>query len=144
VISKKKLEKLLTEGRKLNSQDYYEHCRKNHIKTFYFFCKKLCDQPKNTALSSTELNGYILSTLKRRGIAVNNNFNPQGWFGKAWTDWMDPAKNETHFKNEYYDVLLRKGQEPYFYQIRTECYGLLQNVLRQLKGTPNKLDLTHS
>jgi hypothetical protein len=134
LISKERLKPLLIEGRRLNSQEYFKHCRMNHIKTFYFFCKKLCSQPENTALSSTVLNDYILSELKRRSITVSNKFNPQGWFGQAWTDWKDSSKNERLFKNEYYDVLLRTGEEPYSYQIKQECFALVQEIFAEFGG----------
>ena len=134
MISKESLRKILFEGRRLNSQRYYEHCRTNHVKTFYLFCKRLSQESANTALSSTELNDYILSELRRRNVAVNNQFNPQGWFGQAWTDWRDTSKNEKHFKSEYYDVLLRSGDDPYFYQIRPEYFDMVKEIFAEFEN----------
>jgi hypothetical protein len=114
VVSKEQLKNLLAEGRGINNQKYYDHCRTYHIKTFYLFCKRLSSQPENIAWCSTDLNDYILSELSQSGVAVNNKFNPQGWFGQAWTDWQDLSKNEKLFKREYYDVLLRIDEKPPF------------------------------
>ena len=100
MVGKDTLKRILLEGRRLSSQRYYEHCRINHVKTFYFFCDRLRKEPPDAYVSSTELNDYILAELRRRNIAVTNQFNPQGWFGQAWTDWEDASKNESNFKNE--------------------------------------------
>ena len=121
MIGKHRIREILMEGRRLNSQQYFEHCVINHVKTFYFFCERLSKEPANVALSSSELNDYILAQLRDCKVDVNNHFNPQGWFGKAWTDWIDPSKNETNFKSEYLEVLARTGSDPYSYQIRPEC-----------------------
>jgi hypothetical protein len=92
MISKQRVRDILVEGRRLNSQKYFKSCVINHVKTFYFFCERLSKEPATAALSSTELNDYIVAQLRDRKVEVNNQFNPQGWFGKAWTDWVDPSK----------------------------------------------------
>ncbi len=134
MIGKDRIKDILVEGRRLNSQKYFEHAVLNHVKTFYFFCERLCQEPTDVALSSTELNEYVLAQLRNRKIEVDNQFNPQGWFGKAWTDWGDPSKNETNFKNEYREVLLRTGGDPYSYQIRPECLGDVVEIFAEFRN----------
>lgn len=137
MIGKPRIRELLIEGRRVNSQRYFERCVTHHVKTFYFFCERLAKEPSNAALSSTELNDYILAQLRDRKVEVNNQFNPQGWFGKAWTDWGDPSKNERNFKNEYREVLIRAGSDPYSYQIRPECLrGVLEIFDEFRSGSP--------
>jgi len=126
MMSKNRLRELLVEGRSVNSQRYFERCVTYHVKTFFFFCERLSSDRTGAAQSSTALNAYIHSRLRERSVDVDTRFNPQGWFGKAWTDWCDPSKNETHFRADYLDVLIRIGVEPYVYQIRPEC---LQDVI---------------
>jgi hypothetical protein len=111
---------ILNEGRVVDSQLYRDHCGINHVKTFYFFCERLSQEPTNVAVSSTELKAYILAQLRNLKIDVSNSFNPEGWFGKAWTDRTDASKDEKHFRSEYRYVLLRTGNGPYSYQIRPE------------------------
>ena len=41
------------------------------------FCEWLSREPANIAMSSTELNDYILARLRDRKIEVNNQFNPK-------------------------------------------------------------------
>ena len=125
-MCKNRLRELLREGRSLCSQRYFEHCVRHHVKTFYFFCERLSSDRTGAAQSSTALNVHILTQLRDHAIDVNNQFNPEGWFGKTWTDWCDPAKNEPHFNGEYLDVLIRISGEPYVYQIRPER---LQDVI---------------
>ncbi len=132
MITKDRLKSILAEGRKLQSQKYYDHCRTNHIKTFYFFCERLSSQSPGVALSSKELNDYIIEQLGHRQVVVNKQFNPQGWFGQAWTDWHDPAKSETNFKSEYADVLDRLGNDPYSYRIKPEYLDDVIQVFREL------------
>ncbi len=134
MISKDRLRNILVAGRKVSSRKYFEHCQLNHIKTFYFFCERLAQEPENGVLSSTELNDYVIAQLRDRKVAVANQFNPQGWFGKAWTDWSDPSKNETNFKGEYRDVLLRTGADPYHYQIRPESVDDVRANLCRVQG----------
>ena len=126
MISKDRLRELLVEGRSVCTHRYSEHCVSHHVKTFYFFCERLASDRTGTAQSSTALNAHIVTQLREQNVDVHNQFNPQGWFGRAWTDWCDHAKYERHFKSEYLDVLLRIGVEPYVYQIRPEC---LQGVI---------------
>ena len=121
MMCKNRLRELLVEGRSVYSLRYFEDCVSHHVKTFYFFCERLSSDRTGAAQSSTALNAHILTQLREDTVDVNNQFNPQGWFGKAWTDWCDPAKNEKHFNGEYLDVLIRIGVEPYVYQIRPEC-----------------------
>lgn len=135
MISKDKLRGILVEGRRVSSDKYFEHCRLNHVKTFYFFCERLIQEPQNAALSSTVLNDYIIAQLRDRKVAVENQFNPQGWFGQAWTDWADPAKSEENFKGEYLDVLLRTGSDPYCYQIKPEKLGDVLAVFAEFKNS---------
>ena len=52
MIRKEALQQLLLEGRRLNSERYYKHCRINHVKTFYFFCLRLSSGSSNTARAS--------------------------------------------------------------------------------------------
>ena len=134
MISKQRLRDILVEGRSLNSQKYFKSCVVNHVKTFYFFLRATIQRPCDSALASTELNEYIVAQLRDRKIEVNNQFNPQGWFGKAWTDWVDPSKNETNFKSEYLDVLARTGSDPYSYQIRPECLSDVVEIFHGSKG----------
>jgi len=129
MISKDSIKTLLLEGRRVDSQSYFEHCGIHHVKTFYFSCERLIKEPVNVALSSTALNEHVLAQLRAQGIDVNNQFNPQGWFGKAWTDWKDPSKNETNFKSEYCDVLDRTGNDPYSYRIKPECFDDVVEIL---------------
>jgi hypothetical protein len=126
MICKNRLRELLLEGRGVCGRRYFEHCVSHHVKTFYFFCERLASDRTGAAQSSTALNAHIVTQLREQQVDVNNQFNPQGWFGKAWTDWCDQSKYERHFKSEYLDVLLRIGVEPYVYQIRPEC---LQDVI---------------
>ena len=49
-----------------------------------------CPRQNSTTMFS------ILSQRRERKVEVNNQFNPQGWFAKAWTNWVDPSKNETN------------------------------------------------
>jgi hypothetical protein len=137
MIRKEALQNVLVEGRRLSSDQYHKHCRGNHVKTFYFFCLRLSSAPSNTALSSTELNEFILDELRRRKVdGVTDQFNPQGWFGQAWTDWKDPSKNEKHFREEYYDVLIRTGDDPYFYQINPEYFGMVKEIFQDFEAGP--------
>jgi hypothetical protein len=136
MIRKEALREVLLEGRRLNSERYYEHCRVNHVKTFYFFCLRLSSGPSNTALSSTELNEFILDELRSRRVAVNEQFNPQGWFGQAWTDWKNPSKNERYFREEYYDVLIRTGDNPYLYQINPEYFAMVKEIFKEFEAGP--------
>jgi hypothetical protein len=110
------------------------------VKTFYLFCKCLCNQEDNKSLSSTVLNDYILSEQKRNGIQVNNKFNPQGWFGQAWTDWQDVSKNEKLFRSEYYEILIRSGEEPYSYQIKPEYFDLLKEIFAELETAQQRAE----
>ena len=132
-ISKNRLRDLLVQGRRISSQRYFERCVTHHAKTFYFFCERLSKVDANAPLSSTELNDYIVAQLRAREVDVNNQFNPQGWFGKAWTDWSDPSKNERNFRNEYRDVLVRTDTEPYSYQIRPECLPDVIEIFHEFK-----------
>jgi hypothetical protein len=136
MVRKDALQEVLLEGRRLNSERYYEHCRVNHVKTFYFFCLRLSSGPSNTALSSTELNEFILDELRSRRVAVSDQFNPQGWFGQAWTDWKNPSKNERHFREEYYDVLIRTGDDPYLYQINPEYFVMVKEIFKEFEAGP--------
>jgi hypothetical protein len=134
MISKDKLRDILVEGRRVSSHNYFKHCQLNHVKTFYYFCERLAQEPQNVALSSAVLNDHVIAQLRDRKVAVENQFNPQGWFGKAWTDWVDPAKNEGNFKGEYRDVLLRAGSDPYSYQIKPECFGDVLEISAEFKN----------
>jgi|tagenome__1003787_1003787.scaffolds.fasta_scaffold19172798_1 hypothetical protein len=134
MITKDTIQDLLIEGRGIDSQQYFEHCGANHVKTFYFFCERLSLQPSSVALSSTELNQYIIAQLRNCGVSVHNQFNPQGWFGKAWTEWSDPSRNQTNFKNEYCEILIRIGGNPYCYQIRSECLGDVVEIFDEFRS----------
>lgn len=134
MVSEETLKSILLKGRRLNSERYYKHCRTNHVKTFYFFCLKLSSGTGNAALSSTELNEYIIEELKQRRVVVNENFNPQGWFGQAWTDWNDTSKNEKHFQYEYCEVLTRTGENPYFYQINPKYVAVVKRIFDEFEG----------
>lgn len=134
MVSEEMLKNVLLEGKRLNSERYYEHCRNGHIKTFYFLCLKLSSAVDNPALSSAELGQSIVEELRRCAVIVNKRFNPQGWFGKAWTDWNDPSKNEKHFRDEYCRVLTRTGENSYFYQIRPEYVGSVRKILDEIQA----------
>jgi hypothetical protein len=54
MIRKEALQKVLLEGRRRNSERYYEHCRVNHVKTFYFFCLRLSSGQLGGPVSSPE------------------------------------------------------------------------------------------
>jgi len=138
MIRKEALREVLLEGRRLNSERYYEHCRVNQVKTFYFFCLGLSSGSSNAALSSTELNEFILDELRSRRVAVNDQFNPQGWFGQAWTDWKNPSKNERYFREEYYDVLIRTGDDPYLYQINPEYFAVVKEIFKEFEAGPKR------
>jgi hypothetical protein len=133
MTSKDRLRAILVEGRRISSQEYVAHCRLNHAKTFYFFCERLAHEPQTAAVSSTVLNDYVIAQLRDRKVVVANQFNPQGWFGKAWTEWSDPAKNEANFKGEYRDVLLRTGNDPYDYQIRPDSLADVREIFAEFK-----------
>lgn len=120
MITKNRIREILWEGRQVDDTEYIEHCVLNNVKTFYFFCERLSKEPANVALSSTELNNYIIAQLDERGDYPGVYFNPHGWFGKAWTEWRGSSKAETEFKNEYCDVLIRTRRNPYWYEIRPE------------------------
>ncbi len=134
VNSEEMLKSILSEGKQLNSERYYEHCRKGHVKTFYFFCLKLSSDVGNPALSSAELGQFIVEELRRCRVVVNKELNPQGWFGKAWTDWNDASKDEKHFRDEYCRVLIRTGENPYFYQINPEYIGSVRKILDEIQA----------
>jgi hypothetical protein len=129
------LKNLLAEGREIDNQKYYDHCRTYHLKTFYFFCKRLSSQPENIAWCSTDLNDYILSELSQSGVAVNNKFNPQTWFGVIWTVWRDFPENNKQFKPEYYDVFLRINGKPHSYQVKSEYFDLLKEIFTELESS---------
>jgi hypothetical protein len=131
MITKCRIRKILIEGRDVDCEDYFHHCVTHHPKTFYFFCERLSRERINGALSSTTLNDYVIAQLRRRRVAVNSQFNPQGWFGKAWTDWSDPSKDERYFRNEYGEVLLRIETKPYSYKIRPECVRHVKEIFRE-------------
>ena len=101
MITKDRIREILLEGRSVDSAQYVEHPVLNHVKTFYFFCERLCREPANAVLSSTELNDYTVAQLRDHGNDPGTQFNPQGWFGKAWTEWIDPSKNQTNFKSDF-------------------------------------------
>ncbi len=134
MVGKEVLTKILLDGRRLSSEKYHKNCQRNNVKTFYFFCVRLSSGIDNIAVSSTDLNDYILTELKRRNIVVNNQLNPQAHFGKSWTDWNDLSKDERHFRDEYCDVLERSGHDPYSYQLRPEYFGLVKETLAELEN----------
>lgn len=138
MINKDRIREILYEGRGVYSPQYVEHYVLNHVKTFYFFCGRLCREPANVVLSSKELNDYIIAQLRdpRDEPGKYLYFNPHGWFGKAWTDWMDPSKNERNFKSEYCDVLIRIGNNPpYSYQIRPECLNDVVEIFAEFTNS---------
>lgn len=120
MISKGRIREILSEGQQVDNTEYIKHYVLNHVKTFYFFCERLSREPANVALSSTELNNYIIAQLDDRGDCPSMFFNPHGWFGKAWTEWTGSSKAEAEFMNEYCDILIRTGRNPYWYEIRPE------------------------
>jgi hypothetical protein len=134
MISRDQLRKVLPKGRSIRNEDYYKHPVLNHDKTFYFFNERLSIEPHHVALVSTELGDYIRTTLRADGIDVRDSWNPEGWFGKAWTDWRNPSKNERNFRGEYLDVLLRTGSDPYSYQLRPECLADVAEILAELRS----------
>lgn len=133
-MCKDRLRQLLAEGRSVCDQCYFEHCVSHHVKTFYFFCERLSSDRTGAAQSSTALNAHIITQLREQNVDVNNQFNPQGWFGKAWTDWCDPSKDERYFKAEYLEVLLRIGAEPYVYQLRPEYLQDVIEIFDEFRG----------
>jgi hypothetical protein len=121
------LRKLFSAGLEISNGDYCQHPRLHHTKTFYLFCKRLLqDSPE--PVSSTILNRYILSHVR----AKNNRMNPQGWFGKAWTRWIQPSTREKLFRGEYLAVLTRSGADPYQYAINPEFVHLVKRVVDSL------------
>jgi hypothetical protein len=133
-IRKESIKEILCDGKEVSDQKYNEHCRFNHLKTFYFFCMRLASEPTNFAVSARDLNEFITARLRRSNIVVKNRFNPEGWFGKAWTDWNNPSKNEKHFRPEYCEILVRTGQKPYFYQLRPEYFGLVKACFAEFES----------
>jgi hypothetical protein len=136
VVNKEQLKTLLTLGRQVKTKEYCGRCGIHHIKTFYFFCRRLSLESQNTALPSTDLNDYILFEVKEGGFPVKETFNPHGWFGKAWTDWdrsegKEPSKL---FRPEYCDVLLRTREKPYSYQVRPQYFDLVKGLFSEFAG----------
>ena len=127
------LKQILTAGKRVRSEEYHRHCRTNHVATFYYFVKRLCAEAKRQPLLSTELNTFILMDLAIKGIAVNYLSNPQGWWGRAWTNWKDPSKHERHFRNEYYEVLSRFGKDPYSYEVKSEWFAIAEEICEDLE-----------
>ena len=134
MISKDRMRDILDEGRRISNQQYREHCVLNHRKTFFLFCERLSIEPPDTALLSTEFKNHIHAHLRADDIDVGSRFNPEGWFGKAWTDWNDPSKNEKNFEDEYCDVLLRLGSEPYSYQLRPEYHADIVDIFTEFRS----------
>jgi PLD-like domain len=60
-MTKQMLKKILDEGQQVDGQEYAKHCKTHNVKTFYFFCKRLCQEPSNGALLSRVLKDYIKS-----------------------------------------------------------------------------------
>lgn len=121
---------LLVRGRGLDSAQYAAHCLINHAKTFYFLCERLCQEPEGAVIPSSALRDYIHDRLRQEKIAVNDHFNPEGWFGKAWTEWIDAERNQKHFRNEYVDVLQRTGNDPYSYQLAPAWEDVVRQVFQ--------------
>ena len=125
---------LLIKGRRIGSDKYVAHCQIHHEKTFYFLCERLCQEPGGFVIPSSELRDYIHQQLRQRNIAVANRFNPEGWFGKAWTEWIDPATNQKHFRDEYVAVLGRTGTEPYSYQLSPAWEAFVRTVFQTFQN----------
>jgi hypothetical protein len=123
-LSEQDLKKLLDEGRKIDDVEYFEHCKINIVKTFYYFCKKLSDDRVEVALSSTKLRQYIVSELGPSLMQQKKRFNPEGWFGETWTDQQD----EKCFRSEFSEVLIRSDDEPYHYSIRPEYRSVIRSI----------------
>jgi hypothetical protein len=133
MVDREQLKTLRSPGRQIDSKDYCGSCRIHNAKTFYFFCKRLASESKNTELPSTDLNGYIFSEVRLDGVSVKKSFNPYGWFGKDWTDWerSEGDRPSRLFRWEFCDVLLRTREQPYSYRVRAEYFDLLKDLFSE-------------
>ena len=135
MISKDSIKKVLIESLAVSREKYQREYVTYHVKTFYFFCERLAQHPAGVVLSSADLRKYIHAQLREHKILVGPKFNPEGFFGKAWTEWKDSSKNQTNFKNEYYEVLNQIGSEPYSYQIKPECWESVVEIFAEFRSS---------
>ena len=93
--SKQTIRSILDEGRKVPRDKYAKNYGIHHVRTFFFFCERLSQEPEGVALLSKELNDDIVAQLRDWKIEVGDSFNPHGMFGKAWTEYSDSSKDQT-------------------------------------------------
>ena len=129
MIDKATLEQLIVEGQLISNKKYFNHIRLNTQKTFFFFLKRLSMEQIQTPLSSPVLREFIKDELRNHGIVIDKVINPEGWFGRFWTDYSQ--NSNFNFKKEYQLILERTRTKPYYYAIKPEYYPLIKQVFEQ-------------
>lgn len=131
MIDEVMLKRLIIEGQSINNHQYYEHVQLTTPKTFFFFVKRLSQEQIQRYLSASVLREFILQEIRKQGITIDKNFNPEGWFGRFWTEY--PQKKSICFKKEYPLILERKRVKPYYYAIKPEYYPLVKQIITQVE-----------
>ena len=98
MISKERIRDLLVEGRDVPIDEYR---LAHHLKTFYYFCERLRQERANAVLPSRQLRKYIQKQLRDEGRPEKDRWNPDGYFGRAWTRRTDLGKREPNFRDEF-------------------------------------------
>jgi hypothetical protein len=134
-VSKGSLQKILENAKLIDNRAYRSACRTYTAKTFYFFCKRLIQEPIDTAMRSPDLRAYLEREI---GPAILNSrttrFNPDGWYGSLWKRWDENKRVEASpFREEYYKVLAPVGDRPYCWQIRPEYYETIKQIMLELE-----------
>jgi len=128
-LDEKQLKQILINGFDISLGEYYNHCKINTEKTFYYFIENLIKVEKGKYVESSALREYIISKLS--GVfAINSKFNPEGWFGRSWTE--GEHDRTSYFKKTYSDILDRTDTEPYKYRIKPDLYEIVQSTFYNL------------
>lgn len=123
------LKETLQQGFDISLGDYYNHCKKNTEKTFFFIIKLLSSVEKEKFVESTLIREHIINKLS--GVfQINPNFNPEGWFGRSWTEGH--LDRTSYFRKIYSDVLDRSETEPYKYRINPEYFEIVKEAFAHL------------
>lgn len=123
------LKQILQLGLDISLGDYYNHCKKNTEKTFFFIIELLIRVEKKKFVESSLVRKHIINKLS--GVfPINHRFNPEGWFGRSWTEgYLDKT---SYFKKIYSDVLDRSETEPYKYRIKPEYFEIVIDTFSNL------------
>ena len=130
-MTEEDLKQILLVGQTLSAKKYHDHCALGHVKTFYFFCRSLSREPSRAALLSTDLRDDIVKELGAE-FTVKRRFNPEGHFGKAWSDWLEypEDRGKQHFSDRYFRVLTRSGNDPYSYELNPKFFDFVTRFFR--------------